>query len=82
MSSDSNGSHSSDSKTEKYFPSSSNVKRIRFTEPATLEVEYAGGVYRYSGVPRSVYDKACDAPSVGTFLNENVKRVYPYVRVK
>jgi len=65
----------------KHFPSSSNVKRIEFIEPSTLEVEYAGGTYHYKDVPREIFDKACEAPSIGVFLNENIKKVYQYVRM-
>lgn len=65
----------------KHFPSSSNVKRIQFIEPSTLEVEYTGGTYHYKDVPRDVFDQACEAASIGTFLNQNVKGKYQYVRM-
>ena len=67
--------------TEKLFPASSNVRRIKFIEPSTLEVEYTGGTYRYKGVPRQVYDHAIEALSIGEFLNQNVKKHYEYSKV-
>lgn len=66
---------------EKNFPSSKNVRRIKFIEPATLEVEYAGGTYQYSEVGREIFEGACNAMSVGQYLSENVKNVYSFTRV-
>jgi len=49
-------------------------------DPATneLDVEYAGGdVYRYSMVPPSVHRELLIAPSIGAFVNHEVKPHYP-----
>lgn len=43
------------------------------------EVRFANGrVYRYDGVPRSVFDWWMRAPSKGAFFNRKVRDVYPY----
>lgn len=49
-------------------------------DPSTnaLEIEYVSGdVYRYSMVPASVYRDLLAAPSVGAFVNREVKPHYP-----
>jgi hypothetical protein len=49
---------------------------------AILEVVFrAGGVYRYQGVPESIYHELMAAPSHGTFFQKHVKVQYPYVKV-
>jgi len=58
---------------------SRNVKSIGYA-PVTriLEVEFLNGsVYRYLGVPSSVYSGLMAASSKGTYLSQNVKSVYP-----
>lgn len=52
--------------------SSSNVTSIGW-ENGTLEVEFFHGkVYRYDGVPESVFREALRASSVGAFLHQHV----------
>lgn len=49
-------------------------------DPATneLEIEYAhGDVYRYSLVPPSVHRALLAAPSIGSFVNREIKPHYP-----
>jgi hypothetical protein len=47
-----------------------------------LEVVFrAGGVYRYRGVPESVYHGLMSAPSHGTFFQRHIKAQYPYAKV-
>lgn len=49
-------------------------------DPATneLEIEYAhGDVYRYSLVPPSVRRALLAAPSIGSFVNREIKPHYP-----
>ena len=47
-----------------------------------LEVVFrAGGVYRYQGVPESVYHGLMAAPSHGTFFQKHVKVQYSFVKV-
>lgn len=50
-------------------------------EVSVLEAEFTGGaVYRYFGVPPSVYDAVVRAPSLGRAFNELVRPRYPCVR--
>lgn len=47
-----------------------------------LEVVFrAGGVYRYQGVPESIYHGLMAAPSHGTFFQKHIKVQYPFVKV-
>ena len=49
---------------------------------STLEVVFRmGGVYRYQGVPESIYHELMAAPSHGTFFQKHVKVQYPFVKV-
>jgi hypothetical protein len=48
----------------------------------TLEVEYRSGrVYRYASVPFAVFQDLWAAPSIGRFVNANVRDRYAYVAV-
>lgn len=45
----------------------------------TLELEFATGrVYRYDGVPRSVYEWLLRAPSKGTYVSRIINGRYPH----
>ncbi len=68
--------------TEKTYPSDHNCRRIKFIEPSTMEVEYAGGTYHYKGVSRELFDRAMEAESIGSFLASEVKKKFQYVKVK
>ena len=47
-----------------------------------LEVVFrAGGVYRYQGVPESVYHGLMAAPSHGIFFQRHIKAQYSFVKV-
>ena len=49
---------------------------------STLEIVFrAGGVYRYQGVPESVYHSLMAAPSHGMFFQKNIKDKYGFVKV-
>jgi len=62
---------------------SSNISSIGFDDSSeVLEVSFkGGGVYEYSGVPKSVFEGLQSAQSVGKMLNAVVKGRYPYKRV-
>lgn len=50
---------------------------------ATLEVTFReGGVYQYSDVPPEVHQALLQAPSCGTYFNDNVKGKYSYRRMQ
>lgn len=61
---------------------SSNVAEVGYDlETETLEVAFIkGGIYQYLGVPLSVYRGLLDAPSVGRYLNINIKKADYLVR--
>lgn len=59
---------------------SSNVVSVGWAN-GTLEVEFKSGIYRYLGVPEDVYVRMKAANSVGRFLNEHVKDVFPHSKV-
>jgi hypothetical protein len=51
-------------------------------EALILEIVFrAGGVYRYQGVPESVFHGMMAAPSHGTYFQNHVKSQYPFVKV-
>jgi len=65
-----------------YVPvSSSNVAAVAYDDATnTLGVRFLNGTeYHYSGVPRDVYEGLLNASSVGSYLNEHVKKAgYPF----
>lgn len=49
---------------------------------AVLDVQFQkGGVYRYFAVPRRLYELFLAADSKGTFLNQQIKDRYPFLRL-
>lgn len=57
-------------------------------QTSTLEVQFAdkrtgdpASIYRYEGVPQSVFDGLLTAPSAGQFFAENVKGQFPTTKV-
>jgi len=59
---------------------SSNLKSVGY-EPETeiLEIEFKNGsVYHYFEVPESRYDGLMNASSKGSYLNQSIKRKFPY----
>jgi len=61
---------------------SSSIASIGYLEePATLEIEFRGGaVYRYFGVPASVYRGLDGADSIGRYFNERVRPRFEFGR--
>ena len=68
---------------ERFPVSSSSVSMIGYdADTQALEVQYNnGGVYQYQGVPQDVFDQLMNAPSKGTFINQQIKNSYVFVRV-
>lgn len=62
---------------------SSNLASIGYDPiTASLFVKFRNGsTYAYSGVPSSIYESLLVADSKGSYLNEQVKNQYPYVKV-
>lgn len=67
----------------KTFPLSGNVNKISYdSDKKSMVITFANGSqYRYFDVPESVYTQACDAPSVGTFVAQNIKGTYQYQKL-
>lgn len=63
---------------------SSNLASVGYdAESSMLEVQFKNGsVYRYIGIPVSVYEGLMAASSKGSYLDSHVKKVgYPAVRI-
>ncbi|HEY9945529.1 TPA: KTSC domain-containing protein [Neisseria meningitidis] len=60
---------------------SSNLSSVAY-ENGILEIRFKNGsLYRYKGVPQTVYDELLHAPSKGRYLHSQIKPFYPYRRV-
>lgn len=58
--------------------SSSNIRSVGYDEASrVLEIEFAGGIYRYQGVPREVFASLMAATSKGRYFNDHIKDRYP-----
>ena len=59
---------------------SSNILSIGYDEKERLlEIEFSnGGIYKYHEVPKEVYDRLLQAPSVGKFVWSNIRGRYRY----
>jgi len=62
---------------------SSNVTSIGYNEETeTLRVAFqSGSIYEYYNVPPPIFEQFKSAPSIGSYLNRNIKGFYPYQRV-
>jgi hypothetical protein len=62
---------------------SSNVDSIGYDpDTQTLRVRFNNGsAYEYMNVPAMEFEQLRSAPSVGSYLNRNVKGNYPYQKV-
>ncbi len=49
---------------------------------STLRIVFASGmVYDYKDVPAKIYNEMKQSASKGTFLNQQIKKQYDYVRI-
>ena len=63
---------------------SSNLRSVGYDQATrTLEIEFIkSGIYRFSGVPESVYVALMRADSHGSFFDHHIKDAgYPYQRI-
>lgn len=67
---------------EMNYVDSSNIEAIGYDDAAEeLHVQFLNsGYYVYSGVPRYKYDELMNAPSKGSYLNREIKGVYPFTK--
>jgi len=61
-------------------PKSSFVQKIAYDGNDIFVKISKKGWYKYSNLPKSVFDNFCNAPSKGTFLNEKLKPIRTGVR--
>jgi KTSC domain len=62
---------------------SSMIAAIGHDKDRVLEIEFvSGGIYRYLGVARRTFEKFKKASSKGSFFLEEIKDVYPHVRMR
>lgn len=59
----------------------SHIKAVGYYDDA-LFVKFKTGVYKYTDVPKKVYDALVDADSWGSYINREVKPVYDYDYLK
>lgn len=60
---------------------SSNVVRIGHKN-ADLFVEYnGGGIYKYTGVPKELYEELLKSESKGKYLNEHIKAKFKFEKL-
>lgn len=71
-------------KQSKRFPDSTNVFCLEYDFNACeLLIEFAnGGVYRYLGVPVTVWREAQRADSIGKFVSSSIRGKYPSNKVE
>lgn len=67
---------------EMLYVDSSNIESIGYDDDAQeLHVQFlSGGYYIYHQVPRQIYEDLMSAPSIGSFLNREVKGVYQFAK--
>ena len=64
--------------------SSSNVASVGYDDAtSTLYVKFlSNSTYIYKGVPSLEFEGLLNASSVGSYLNRNIKNLYPYERIE
>lgn len=67
---------------EMTYVDSSNIEAIGYDDNTQeLHVQFlSGGYYIYHDVPRQIFDNLMSAPSKGSFLNREIKRVYQFTK--
>lgn len=62
---------------------SSNIQAIGYSfQERVLQVDFlSGSRYRYIAVEPEVFERFIHAPSIGRFLNREIKKVYDYRQV-
>lgn len=67
---------------EMNYVNSSNVEAVGYDDETNeLHVQFlSGGYYIYYDVPRDIFDNLMLSPSIGSFLNREVKNVYQFTK--
>ncbi|HET9620939.1 MAG TPA: KTSC domain-containing protein [Kofleriaceae bacterium] len=61
--------------------SSTSVQRVGYaTAERELHVQFKSSdtIYIYEGVPRAIFEQLLAAPSIGTFVNQQIKDAYAF----
>lgn len=68
---------------EKEYVSSSNIEAIGYDEESeTMRIWFLNGsIYDYSGVGIMEYEGLKNAPSLGSYMHQNIRGQYPYVKI-
>ena len=63
--------------------SSSNISAVGYDEGNQIvQIRFLNNSeYIYKGVPKHEFEGLLNAPSVGSYLHQNYKNVYPYERI-
>jgi hypothetical protein len=62
---------------------SSSVRSVGYdVDRRILEIEFEGGIYQYLDVPQPVYAGLMAAPSIGAYVNAEIKPYYRYREVR
>jgi len=63
---------------------STDLKSVGYDEDSRiLEVEFnSGGIYKYTGVPQSIYSNLMGAASYGKYFHQFIKDRYPTIKVR
>ena len=76
--------HREENSMDRQPVSSSNIRSVGYeVETQMLELEFhSGGIYQYSGVPEVIYRDLIRAASKGSYFHQNIKDLYPFIRVR
>lgn len=68
---------------EKEYVSSSNIEAIGYDEDTeTLRIWFLNGsIYDYSGVKLMEFEGLKNAPSLGSYMHQNIRGQYPYEKI-
>ncbi len=61
--------------------SSSNVDALKYENEVVFVRFQNGTIYIYKGVPEQEFNNLANAPSIGSYLHQNFKNVYPYEKI-
>lgn len=64
--------------------SSSQIESVGYDENLQdLYIEFKkGAVYRYLDVPQVIYERLCEADSIGSYFAKTIKGVYDYQKME
>ena len=60
---------------------SSNIDEVAYNGDSLYVSYKAGNTYKYTSVPREVYNNLLESDSKGRFINSNIKEKYKYMKI-